>query len=107
MLLLAVFGIGAVLSLAAFATLLDHLLRDHHDTVISALVGLMAGSLRVLWPWPDLRHRPSGRSPSVNGWYPLLLAVVGFAVVLGVGFAAGASRTPGGPGPGSVNQAGE
>ena len=83
--LLAVFGIGAVLGLAAFSTLLDRLLRDHHDTVMAALVGLMAGSLRVLWPWPDgvdtanLAAPPSGEWPG-----PLLLAVVGFAVVMAI-----------------------
>ena len=53
LMLLAVFGIGAVVGLASFSTLLDRLLRDHHDTVIAVLVGLMIGSLRVLWPWPD------------------------------------------------------
>ncbi len=50
---LVVFMIGAVVGLALFAQLLHRALTLHHDNVIAGLVGLMAGSLRVLWPWPD------------------------------------------------------
>lgn len=49
----AAFGVGAVLGLAAFSTLLHWLLLHHRDTVVAALIGLMLGSLRVLWPWPS------------------------------------------------------
>ncbi|MFH2073439.1 MAG: DUF368 domain-containing protein [Actinomycetota bacterium] len=84
--LLAVFGLGAVLSLAAFSTLLDRLLRDHHDTVMAALVGLMAGSLRVLWPWPDGTDTARLAAPGSGEWLgPVLLAAAGVAVVLAVG----------------------
>ena len=48
-----VFVIGAVVGLALFSQLLYWSLENHHDAVLAALVGLMAGSLRVLWPWPD------------------------------------------------------
>lgn len=51
--LLAAFGLGAVVGLASFSTALHWLLRRFHDTVVAALIGLMAGSLRVLWPWPS------------------------------------------------------
>jgi len=89
LMLLAVFGIGAVLGLAAFSTLLDRLLRDHHDTVIAGLVGLMAGSLRVLWPWPDGVDTANLGSPPSGEWLgPLLLAVVGFVVVMAISFVA-------------------
>ena len=50
---IAVFAVGAIVGLAAFSTVLHWLLDHHRDTVIAALVGLMAGSLRVLWPWPS------------------------------------------------------
>ncbi len=49
---LAVVGTGMVAGLAAFARVLDRLLRRHHDAVLAALIGLMVGSGRVLWPWP-------------------------------------------------------
>jgi len=50
LLVVGVFAVGAVIGLATFSTLLDRMLRDHHDTVMAGLIGLMAGSLRVLWP---------------------------------------------------------
>lgn len=50
---LVVFMIGAVIGLALFSSALGWLLERHHDTVLAALIGLMAGSLRVLWPWPN------------------------------------------------------
>ena len=50
---LALVGTGAVVGLALFSTLLGWLLDHHGDTVMAAMVGLMLGSLRVLWPWPN------------------------------------------------------
>jgi putative membrane protein len=47
-----VFGVGAIAGLATFGAFLKWLLERYHDTVLAVLVGLMAGSLRVLWPWP-------------------------------------------------------
>lgn len=52
LLAVAAVGAGAVVGLAVFSRLLDRLLARHHAPVLAALVGLMAGSLRVLWPWP-------------------------------------------------------
>jgi len=80
---LALFAFGAVLGLAAFSTLLDRLLQDHHDPVMAALIGLMAGSLRVLWPWPDGTDTAHLAAPSSGDWLgPLLLALIGSAAVL-------------------------
>ena len=45
--------VGAAGGLLAFSTLLDWLLRRAHDVVLAALIGLMVGSARVLWPWPS------------------------------------------------------
>ncbi len=80
----AVFFIGAVIGLALFSTLLDRLLRDHRDTTLALLIGLMIGSLRVLWPWPD--GTETGRlaapdSPAI----PILLALAGAVVVVVIG----------------------
>ncbi|MGI9585680.1 MAG: DUF368 domain-containing protein [Acidimicrobiia bacterium] len=49
---LAVFAIGAVVGLALFSQILHKALTLHHDMVLAVLIGIMAGSLRVLWPWP-------------------------------------------------------
>ena len=45
-------GVGAIVGILVFSTLLSWLLERHRATVLAALIGLMAGSLRVLWPWP-------------------------------------------------------
>jgi putative membrane protein len=48
---LAVFMAGAVVGLSVFAMLLRWLLAHVHDLTMAALVGLMIGSLRALWPF--------------------------------------------------------
>ena len=50
---LGVFLVGAVIGLSLFSSLLSWLLDRYADLVIAALIGLMVGSLRVLWPWPN------------------------------------------------------
>lgn len=50
---IAVFVAGAVVGLGLFSKLLEWLLDHHHEWTMAALVGLMAGSLRALWPWLD------------------------------------------------------
>jgi putative membrane protein len=76
-----VFLVGAVIGLAAFSTLLNAMLRDHHDTMMAALIGLMSGSLRVLWPWPDGATTAAVSAP-VDWMIPLLLAIGGLAIVI-------------------------
>jgi putative membrane protein len=48
----AAVALGATVGLGAFSTGLNWLLRRHHDVVLATMLGLMLGSLRVLWPWP-------------------------------------------------------
>jgi putative membrane protein len=81
---LLVFLVGATIGLALFSTLLDRLLRDHHDMVMAALIGLMAGSLRVLWPWPDGTETAVLGAPTDAG-VPIVAGIVGFAFVVGIG----------------------
>jgi putative membrane protein len=50
---LAVFAAGAAIGLAAFAKVLNRLLTRHHDATMAALLGLMVGALRALWPYQD------------------------------------------------------
>lgn len=61
---LTVFAAGAALGLGLFSRTLRWLLERRHDATMAALVGLMIGSLRRLWPWGgsegDLLAPPSG-----------------------------------------------
>ena len=90
----AVFVAGAAVGLALFSSLLGWLLDQGRNPVMAVLVGLMAGSLRVLWPWPNgvgviSRHEHeviSGTGlawPGAQEWAaPTVAAAVGFAVVM-------------------------
>lgn len=50
---LTVFAVGAVIGLALFSSLLGWLLDHYEQTVLVVLLGIMLGSFRVLWPWPN------------------------------------------------------
>jgi len=48
---LGVFGAGCVVGILAFVRLLNHLLKRFHSVTIAFLIGLILGSLWVLWPF--------------------------------------------------------
>lgn len=93
---LGVMVLGMALGLSLFSTGLGWLLDHYHDQLLAALVGLMLGSLRVLWPWPhgvgllgdDEKEPLSGTGlelpTSDNAVWPIVIAVVSCAVVLGL-----------------------
>ena len=81
---LGAFAVGAVLGLALFSTLLHWLLDNYHNWVIAAMVGLMLGSTRVLWPWPNGTNTTTLSAPADDVAFPLLLAAIGVAVVIAV-----------------------
>ena len=81
---LGAFVVGAVLGLALFSTLLHWLLDRYHNWVIAAMVGLMLGSTRVLWPWPNGTNTTTLSAPADDVAFPLLLAAVGVVVVIAV-----------------------
>lgn len=91
------FVFGAALGLGAAAKGLSWLLDRYHDLTMAVLVGLLAGSLRALWPWVGtVTHAHSDGTtsqvpdPSVLlapgvGWpLALGLALLGFAFVTGL-----------------------
>lgn len=78
---LGVFVLGAILGLAFFSQLLNWALEHHHDTVLAALVGLMGGSIRVLWPWPGGVESPGLEPPGGDWPVALVAAVIGVVAV--------------------------
>jgi len=81
---LAVFALGCIVGLGLFSTLLNWLLEQHHRWVLSAMIGLMIGSTRVLWPWPNGTNTTTLSLPSDDVAVPVLLILLGLAVVVGV-----------------------
>ncbi|MFN7150048.1 MAG: DUF368 domain-containing protein [Microthrixaceae bacterium] len=77
-----VFLLGCIIGLAVFSQLLHWALDQHYDTVMALLIGLMLGSLRVLWPWPGGVESTELAAPSDPIVVPVLLAVGGFALVM-------------------------
>lgn len=83
MVYVAVFAAGALVGLGLFARVLVRLLRDHRDVTVAALLGLMVGSLRALWPWSEpggALLAPPGELSAILP--PLLMALCGIALVL-------------------------
>jgi putative membrane protein len=78
---IAAFGAGAALGLGLFAKLLETLLVRYHDVTMAALVGLMLGALRALWPWLDHDRSLLAPPAEVSTAVVALLGVVAFGVV--------------------------
>lgn len=76
------FVTGAVVGLALFSQLLHLALKRAHDMVLAILIGLMSGSLRILWPWPDGVSGSTLEPPDAQLGYAMLAALLGFAFVL-------------------------
>jgi putative membrane protein len=91
--LIALFAVGALLGLAAFSTLLNWVLARYHDLLLAALIGLMVGSARVLWPWPAdkaLGSAELGAPPGAEAFLAVALGLTAFALVYMFGLAASA-----------------
>ncbi len=82
---LAVFLLGTIVGLALFSQLLHWALKHHHDTVMAALIGLMAGSMRVLWPWPGGLDSTELARPDDHVAITVALGAVAFVGVVVVG----------------------
>ncbi len=81
-------ALGCVIGLALFSTVLAWALEHHHDLMMAAMVGLMLGSLRVLWPWPGGTETTDLGRPTGDVGLPILLGVGGMALVIAVEFVA-------------------
>lgn len=80
---LGVFAVGLVLGVASFVPLLRFLLAKHHDLTMAALTGLMAGSLRALWPWKTNYVPKNGEMVNTGVDTGTLVAVIAAAVIGG------------------------
>jgi putative membrane protein len=77
---LAVFFAGMLTGIALFVKLLQHLLAHRRRATLAVMTGLMAGSLRALWPWQEDDRgllAPSGAVLPVVGFFLAGTAVVG------------------------------
>lgn len=79
---MGIFALGCIVGLALFSQVLDWSLAKHHDIVVAAMVGLMIGSFRVLWPWPNGVDSTELGTPLDNWWVAVGLGLLAAAVVI-------------------------
>jgi putative membrane protein len=92
------FALGCLAGIAAFSRFLTWLMRRWQDTVMSALTGLLIGSLWRIWPYQHLRHevvRGKRKVVEATAYFPeslevglIALVFLGLAAVLGVEYLA-------------------
>lgn len=87
-------GAGAAIGLLLFARVLRWLLHRHHNLTMAALIGLVLGALRKVWPWKEIQPAAGLEEAHLlemnvlpqafTGEVALALAVIvlGFGVVL-------------------------
>lgn len=94
--ILIVFGIGFAGGILAFSRVLKFLLARYHSLTMTLLLGLMAGSVRRVWPFKRYQDGDGQASEAVTEYYDcilpghfdgevmgtLALMLAGFAVVL-------------------------
>jgi putative membrane protein len=81
---IGVFILGAVIGLALFSQVLHRALRDHYNTMMAALIGLMIGSTRRLWPWPLGVESTAIDAPGEYLVPAVIAAVSAFLLVVGI-----------------------
>ena len=85
----AVFSVGALLGLVSFARVMSWLFRQYGSVTLAAMVGLMLGCLRVIWPF-KVGDMSSGVVANVmpSGWgaagVPLVCFAAGVALIAGL-----------------------
>ncbi|MCA9515329.1 MAG: DUF368 domain-containing protein [Myxococcales bacterium] len=89
MVVVGVFLAAVVIGILSFSRFLSWLLARYHDTTIAALIGIMIGSVRKLWPFETLDadgvahpSLPSGFDGTVAA--TLIALVVGAVIVVGL-----------------------
>ncbi len=81
---IATFVAGAATGLAAFAKLLDFLLSRYHDATMAALIGLIAGALRALWPYTGPNDAPRWPAAGEPVGTVIAIGLLGFIAVIGL-----------------------
>lgn len=91
-----VFALGCLIGLLSFARLMSHLFKNHPSNTLAVLIGMMIGSLRALWPWkvgdPHTGVMNVLPPPDAALAMPVMAAIVGAVLVLGLSAAGTATR---------------
>lgn len=98
---ISIVGIGCVVGLLSFSRVLKWMFANYKNTTLAGLTGFIIGSLNKIWPWKEvLKTRinskgvevavieksilPSNYAGDAQLLVAVLLAIVGFALILGL-----------------------
>ena len=81
LLVLGVFGAGAVVGLLSFSKFLHWLLERWNKQALLALAGFIIGSLVKVWPWSNIETAPG---TELHIWGAVCFALAGFLLVTGI-----------------------
>jgi putative membrane protein len=79
---LGLFVLGAIIGLGSFAKLLEFVLARYKTITMVLMTGLMAGSLRALWPWQS--SEGIALSPQPDLLWVMIFFASGAAIVVGL-----------------------
>ncbi len=99
--IIAAVGLGTIIGLLSFSRLLKYLFKHYKSITLAGLTGFVIGSLNKIWPWketittrinskgitvPVLQESilPANYQGDANLGMAILLAIVGFLLILGM-----------------------
>ena len=75
LILVLVFTLGSVTGLIVFSNILSWVLREHKQNTTAIIIGFIAGSLGILWPWKDKVYK-------INSLSEILYNAVGNPIIV-------------------------
>lgn len=55
--ILFVFTFGSIVGLVLFSNILSYLLKKYNQISIATIIGFIAGSARIIWPWKNIKYK--------------------------------------------------
>ena len=83
-LFVVVFCAGCLVGILSFARVMSRLFTSYPSGTLAALIGMMLGSLRALWPWKVGEPHTGVENVMPTGdtlWLPLIAMALGFGIV--------------------------
>ncbi len=82
LLVIALVGLGAAIGLLTFSKVLRRLLVRHEGATHAAMVGLLLGSLALLWPWRTAAGFAEGLPAAPDHLMPIAWIALGVVVIV-------------------------
>ena len=88
LMIIIVFCLGCLIGLLSFARLLNYLLKNFRPLTLAFLTGLMAGSIKKIWPWKEIiETKFVGGKPRVVWGANMMPETLNTEVMMAIGLA--------------------